>query len=412
MLIKCPECNLQVSDSAVMCPHCGYVLNNKKMSNIRRKSNRRKRLPNGFGQITKLKNPNLRKPYRAMVPAGKTNDGKFLSKLLKPNAYFETYNDAYAALVEYHKNPYDIDKDITVKELYDRWSVEYFKHLKSDSAIRNIESPWKYVSMIYNMKVKDVHVRHIKGCIEDAYIMKNDEKNMASPNIKRQIKSIFNLLFDYALEYDLTDTNYARQFNLSKEVRKEVKKNKKDHIDFTPAEIKKLWDNLYKIKYVDVLLIQCYSGWRPQELGLIRMENVDLKNWFIKGGMKTDAGEDRIVPIHPIIRPLIQKRYDEAKSLNSEYLINVVECCKCNSGLKLTYDKYRYRFNNIKKQLKLNPEHRCHDGRVHFTTMMKNADLNEYAIKYIIGHAIEDMTEDVYTRRKPEWLLNEILKIK
>ena len=266
--------------------------------------------------------------------------------------------------------------------------------------------------MIYNMKVKDVHVRHIKGCIEDAYIMKNDEKNMASPNIKRQIKSIFNLLFDYALEYDLTDTNYARQFNLSKEVRKEVKKNKKDHIDFTPAEIKKLWDNLYKIKYVDVLLIQCYSGWRPQELGLIRMENVDLKNWFIKGGMKTDAGEDRIVPIHPIIRPLIQKRYDEAKSLNSEYLINVVECCKCNSGLKLTYDKYRYRFNNIKKQLKLNPEHRCHDGRVHFTTMMKNADLNEYAIKYIIGHAIEDMTEDVYTRRKPEWLMNEILKIK
>ena len=57
-------------------------------------------------------------------------------------------------------------------------------------------------------------------------------------------------------------------------------------------------------------------------------------------------------------------------------------------------------------------EHRCHDGRVHFTTMMKNADLNEYAIKYIIGHAIEDMTEDVYTRRKPEWLMNEILKIK
>ena len=46
------------------------------------------------------------------------------------------------------------------------------------------------------------------------------------------------------------------------------------------------------------------------------------------------------------------------------------------------------------------------------TTMMKNADLNEYAIKYIIGHAIEDMTEDVYTRRKPEWLMNEILKIK
>lgn len=412
MLIKCPECDLQVSDSAVMCPHCGYVLNNKKITTIRRKNKRRKRLPNGFGQITKLKNPNLRKPYRAMVPAGKTNEGKFLSKLLKPNSYFETYNDAYTALVEYHKNPYDVDKDITVKELYDRWSVEHFKNLNSESAVRNIENSWNYASAIYDMKVKDVRIRHMKGCIEDGYIIKNDNKNPASPNIKRRIKSVFNLLFDYAIEYDLVDTNYARQFNLSKDVSKEVKKNKRDHIDFTSTEIKKLWDNLYNIPCVDVVLIQCYSGWRPQELGLLRMENVDLKNWFIKGGMKTDAGEDRIVPIHPTIRHLIKKRYEEAKILNSEYLINVTSGRKSSSGLRLTYDKYHYYFENIKNKLNLNPKHRCHDGRVHFTTMMKDAELNEYAIKYIIGHAIDDLTEETYTRRKPEWLMSEILKIK
>lgn len=61
----------------------------------------------------------------------------------------------------------------------------------------------------------------------------------------------------------------------------------------------KLWNNLYDVDYVDVLLIQCYSGWRPQELGLLKMENVDLENWVIVGGMKTDAGKDRVVPIHP-----------------------------------------------------------------------------------------------------------------
>ena len=26
MLIKCPECELQVSDKALSCPHCGYPL--------------------------------------------------------------------------------------------------------------------------------------------------------------------------------------------------------------------------------------------------------------------------------------------------------------------------------------------------------------------------------------------------
>ena len=42
-----------------------------------------------------------------------------------------------------------------------------------------------------------------------------------------------------------------------------------------------------------------YSGWRPQELGLIELKNVDIDNWFIQGGIKTDAGEDRLVPVHP-----------------------------------------------------------------------------------------------------------------
>ncbi|WP_366525888.1 zinc-ribbon domain-containing protein, partial [uncultured Parasutterella sp.] len=26
MLIKCPECELQVSDKAATCPHCGYPM--------------------------------------------------------------------------------------------------------------------------------------------------------------------------------------------------------------------------------------------------------------------------------------------------------------------------------------------------------------------------------------------------
>ncbi|NLD50518.1 MAG: zinc ribbon domain-containing protein, partial [Clostridiaceae bacterium] len=26
MLTKCPECELQISDKAISCPHCGYPL--------------------------------------------------------------------------------------------------------------------------------------------------------------------------------------------------------------------------------------------------------------------------------------------------------------------------------------------------------------------------------------------------
>ena len=101
MLTKCPECELQVSDKAISCPHCGYPLNaNVIQKNSRRNITKRRRLPNGFGQISEIKGRNLRKPFRAMVTIGKTSTGKPIPKLLKPQAYFASYNEAYEALVE------------------------------------------------------------------------------------------------------------------------------------------------------------------------------------------------------------------------------------------------------------------------------------------------------------------------
>ena len=135
---------------------------------------------------------------------------------------------------------------------------------------------------------------------DGTYVVDGVEKK-ASSSTKTKIKSLFNLMLDYANENDLVEKNYARTFKLSDDIIKDVEEEKKDHIDFTDEEMQKLWNNLYDVDYVDVLLIQCYSGWRPQELGLLKMENVDLENWFITGGMKTDAGKDRVVPVHPKI---------------------------------------------------------------------------------------------------------------
>lgn len=110
MLIKCRECELQVSDMAAFCPHCGCPVTSRQKKKRKKKGIRtsdRMRLPNGFGQISMIKDRNLRNPYRAMVSVGKTDTGRPVCKLLKPQAYFPTYNDAYAALLEYNRNPYD-----------------------------------------------------------------------------------------------------------------------------------------------------------------------------------------------------------------------------------------------------------------------------------------------------------------
>ena len=97
--------------------------------------------------------------------------------------------------------------------------------------------------------------------------------------------------------------------------------------------------------------------------------------------MKTKAGTNRTVPIHPRIRPLVIKWYNKAQELNSEYLFICTDTNTARSNLMLTYDKYRRRIEALVDALELNPDHRAHDGRNTFITMCKNAGVDEYAIK-------------------------------
>ena len=96
-----------------------------------------------------------------MVTVGKDEKGKPISKLLKPDAFFPTYNDAYNALVEYHKNPYDLDLALTMSELFAKWSEDHKKKLKNPESFRNMEMCWRYCSAIYSMRAMDVRPRHI-----------------------------------------------------------------------------------------------------------------------------------------------------------------------------------------------------------------------------------------------------------
>lgn len=410
MLTQCPECELPVSDKANACPHCGYPLKPSEKQKRPRKSNKRRRLPNGFGQISEIKNRNLRNPFRAMVTVGKTPEGKPICKPLKPESYFATYNDAYAALVEYNKNPYDLEPSITMQELYDKWLPEYEKTVKST---KSATSAWAYCSGVYKMRVMDIRARHVKGCMEEGVAVIRGKAQHPSATMKNQIKSLFNMMLDYALEYELVDRNYSRTFNLTEETVKEIQSVKKEHIAFTDEEMDLLWANISSKQGIDIMLIQCYSGWRPQELGLLELKDVDLENWTFRGGMKTDAGENRVVPIHSRIQDLVLRKYQEAEALGSPYLLNWTDSNNRNKkNIKLTYARYQKAFERIRDDLKLNPNHRPHDGRTHFVTMAKRYGVDEYAIKYMVGHKISDITEKVYTRREFAWLREEIEKIK
>lgn len=415
-LIKCPECELQVSDKALSCPHCGYPLKEPDSQNKGRgkAKPKRRRLPNGFGSITEIKGRNLRNTFRVRICVGKTPFGKPILKDLKPKCLFKTYNEAYEALVEYNKNPYDLDASITVSELYEKWTDDYFEK-STESYKRTITSAWAYCTSVYNMRAKDVRARHIKGCMEEGYRIetrgkKKGEKIYATAGTKAKIKSLFNLMYDYALEYEIVPINYARTFDISDDVRGEIEENKTPHIIFTEDELHMLWDNVDKVKFADWVVIQTYMGWRPQELSTLRLDEINMDEMYMKAGMKTPAGKQRLVPIHHKISHLIQKNIDFANEIGSEYLFNDKGQTHAGSWA-ITYDKYASRFKKVINELHLNPDHRPHDPRMTFITRCKKAGVDEYALKEMVGHSIKDITESTYTVRDVEWLRKDLEKI-
>jgi len=372
--------------------------------------NKRMRLPNGFGQISQIKNARLRKPFRAMVTVGKTENGKPICRLLKPVAYFSTYNEAYAALLEYNKKPYCLTGDMTGDELFEEWYRVKEKEGATDVNLRDTRRSWKYCSILYNMRVTDIRAQHIRDCIENSEAIIQGKPNRPKPLQQRKIKTILNQIFDYALSYDLVEKNYARNYKIPKNLIKNIDEAETPHISFTDDEMNKLWSNTMSTDS-QMILIQCYSGWRPQELIDMKISDVDIENWTFTGGMKTEAGKNRTVPIHSKIRTLVKNNYEKAIECGSEFLFNR-EDGRSGKIIPYTYDRWYENFKYIMKVRKLDPKHRPHDCRKQFVTLCNKYEVNEYAIKKFVGHKISDITERLYTDRDLDWYREQIEKIK
>ncbi len=302
------------------------------------------KLPNGFGSVHKLPG-NRRNPWRArktngwdVDPETGTSKQKYITI-----GYYPTQKAALQALAEYNANPYDLSTNtITFEEVYSKWSEEHFKKIVP-SAQRTWKSAFSYCKPLYQMRMKDIRVNHLEQTIKSAQI---------GDNTKGRMKSLFNLLYKYAMKHEIVDKNYAQLCDSIKQPKPQIVR-----IPFSDQEIQKLWDHIH-IPFADMVLIGIYTGFRPKELAVLQIENVDLEQDTITGGLKTDAGKNRIVPIHPLIRELVQKNYDQAVEMHSGHLFNDENG---QQGTFLTYDKYKGRFNKVMKRLNMN--HRPHDTR-------------------------------------------------
>ncbi|MDO4482779.1 MAG: tyrosine-type recombinase/integrase [Bacillota bacterium] len=128
----------------------------------------------------------------------------------------------------------------------------------------------------------------------------------------------------------------------------------------------------------------------------------DPKTKMLRGGLKTDAGKDRAIPVHPKILPIIERWYNastgplyprpDGKAYNKDsFSIGVWKPCMKSLGLPDD----------------LTP----HSARHTFGTRMSAAGVRPEDIQRIMGHTDYSMTANVYINQDESTLKEAIAKM-
>lgn len=250
----------------------------------------KKRLPNNFGSIVKLSG-NRRRPF---VVKATTLDENGKKKYICID-YTKTYEEALISLSKYNKSPWNLDSlQITLEDLYIMYCEDVLIN-ENKSMKKSTHQAFNYCFKYRNFIYKKLRTHEMLDCINSC------DKSFST---KQNIRMLFVHLDKYAYQNDLIDKMYSSMITLKN------KSPTKERVPFTEEEIKKLWTML-DVPFVDSVLIFIYTGFRINELLKIKKEQVNLTDGYIKSGIKTKAGKDRIVPIHHKIFPLVKNIYDK-----------------------------------------------------------------------------------------------------
>ena len=169
------------------------------------------------------------------------------------------------------------------------------------------------------------------------------------------------------------------------------------HKPFTRDELAELWKHTDALD-ARVALILCYTGMRPTELTQIKISDVDLTARYMRGGIKTAAGKNRVIPIAEKIVPLIEGFYNPV----NEYLLTI------NGKATLNGQSLRSFIWNKSPLLK---NHLPHDGRHTCATLMDDVEIPLKIKQLILGHSAGDITSKVYTHKTINQLIDAINRI-
>lgn len=335
-----------------------------------------KRLENGFGSVVYL-GEGRRKPYAARLSAAGNSTGQNTPKAI---GYYETWQQAFEALQEYHRlNGGGTDALITFTDLYktlvDRKQKRpqgFSRSLQKSFALAYSHSAAFYDKPFASIRAADYQRELDAMC-----------GSYGTPTLKA-VKNLWSQMGKLGEELDIAPKNYAAFCAV----------NQKDTVEhseiFTEEEVSMLWEHSGN-RTVAMLLVMIYSGFRVSEYDVI---TTDLGKMTFSGGLKTQAGKTRVVPIHSRIQPL------------------VAQLITTGGYIPQGYESFRRDVRSTLTACGVEPKkHTPHDCRATFASRLYAAGVPDLHIKRMMGHSAGDLTKDVYTEILVDALRKSLEKV-
>ena len=349
--------------------------------------------PNGFGSVYKLSGKR-RRPFAASITVGYDDiTGKQKRQIL---GYYTTRKEAIKALVDFNANDIIIKSDMTLAQIYNDWSSKKYPQL-SKQAVQCNQAAWQKFAALSNIPIVNIRTAQLQKVIDD-------NANMSVSSLQK-IKTLAGQLFKYALQNDIVKKDYAQFIEVS--AKSKTTAEKKIFTELQLQQIEKLAqqelaDN-QPLRFGSILIL-CYTGFRISEFlqltnpfALVRDDQQQII--ALQGGLKTEAGKNRIVPIHSKIRPFINS-LAEAKAQRL-YSLN-------DKPVNANYYR-KFIWQPCMKQLNISnmTPHNC---RHTFASLCERAELTPVKIEKLLGHTNYQMSKH-YTHTEIKDLQSAISKL-
>ena len=332
--------------------------------------------------------------------------------LRKDGRYMATYTDKTGRHSLYDKDPEQLYRKLQAAQIPEEEHVPTFQEIAEDWEREHREEVTVRTWNNYEPHYKDILARHGRKQIQDVSAMEivnhltNAKAKGYSATVVNSIRSIYRMIFDYAVAHDLA------QFNTVTSVRLPKGLPRGKRIAPTDTQIQAIFANIDAPFGLFPVFLLC-TGMRKSEALALTWSDVDLENREISVTKsidytvgsnpkikppKTEAGVRTV----PIIDLLYDKLIEAHTDRTSEYLFPAQDSNRSGKGGGMmtlrgyegAWLKYCESAGFIQDG---KPSLTAHNLRHGTATLMFELGVDELTAQKILGHSRIEITREIYT---------------